>query len=112
MSHWAEIDETGLVLRVTVGSNEEPDEGYSWLIENLGGTWIQTSYNAKFRKNFAGVDYVYNKERDAFIPPRPFESWILDEETCNWVAPVNRPDAGNFVWVEQNLSWEEFNPAD
>ena len=86
MSHWAEIDENNIVLRVTVGNNNEPDEGYQWLIDNLGGTWIQTSYNGNFRKNYAGIDFTYDLARDAFIPPKPTEGeWVLDEETCNWV---------------------------
>jgi hypothetical protein len=87
MSHWAEIDENNIVLRVTVGNNEDPngDEGYQWLIDNLGGTWIKTSYNANIRKNFAGIGYTYDEPRDAFIPPKPTEgNWILDEDTCQW----------------------------
>ena len=86
MSHWAEIDENNIVLRVTVGDNNSPDEGYQWLIDNLGGTWIQTSYNGNFRKNYAGIDFTYDLVRDAFIPPKPTQGeWVLDEETCNWV---------------------------
>ena len=86
MSHWAEIDENNIVLRVTVGNNNEPDEGYQWLIDNLGGTWVQTSYNGNFRKNYAGIGFTYDLARDAFIPPKPTEGeWVLDEETCNWV---------------------------
>jgi hypothetical protein len=87
MSYWAEIDQNNLVLRVTVGDNNDPngDEGYQWLIDNLGGQWIQTSYNGNFRKNYAGVGYTYDQERDAFIPPKPESgNWILDEDTCNW----------------------------
>jgi hypothetical protein len=88
MSHWAEIDNTNTVLRVTVGDNNDPagDEGYQWLIDNLGGTWIKTSYNATIRKNFAGIGYTYDATRDAFIPPKPTEgNWTLDETTCNWI---------------------------
>ena len=71
MSHWAEIDDNNIVLRVLVGDNNDPagDEGYSWLIDNLGGTWIQTSYNANFRYNYAGIGYTYDPIDDAFIPP-------------------------------------------
>ena len=74
MSHWAELDENNVVLRVTVGDNNDPagDEGYSWLVNNLGGRWIQTSYNANFRKNFAGVGMIYNEELDEFLPLKPF----------------------------------------
>ncbi len=117
MSHWAQIDDNNIVIHVTVGDNNDPagDEGYQWLIDNLGGTWVKTSYNAVggkwrnpetgevtdnpgFRKNFAGIGYTYDSERDAFIPPMPpniiidpdFESltkevvWVLNEETCLW----------------------------
>jgi hypothetical protein len=96
MSHWAEIDANNTVLRVTVGSNDEPDEGYQWLIDNLGGTWVKTSYNGTIRKNFAGVGYTYDSTRDAFIPPKPapmdlngiMYDFILDETTCLWVWDI------------------------
>ena len=87
MAHWAELDENNKVLRVTVGDNNDPagDEGYSWLVNNLGGTWIKTSYNANIRKNFAGVNFLYDPIRDVFIPPEPTEgNWILNENTCQW----------------------------
>jgi len=107
MAHWAEIDENNIVVRVTVGSNDEPDEGYEWLIDNLGGTWVQTSYNATIRKNFAGVGFSYDPERDAFIPPQPYDSWILDEDTCLWQAPLPYPeDEGTYTWNEELFAWE------
>jgi hypothetical protein len=95
MAHWAEIDENGIVLRVTVGSNDDADEGYQWLIDNLGGTWVKTSYNTTggvhtlggtpLRKNYAGVGYTYDSERDAFIPPKPEDGdFVLNEDTCLW----------------------------
>ena len=89
MAHFAEIDENNIVLRVLVTDNNDPagDEGYSWLVENLGGRWVQTSYNANFRKNFAGIGFTYSEELDAFIPPQPSEDYVLDEETCQWVCP-------------------------
>jgi len=73
MSHWAELDSENKVIRVLVGDNNDPagDEGYQWLIDNLGGTWVQTSYNANFRYNYAGTDYIYDSVADAFIPPKP-----------------------------------------
>ena len=86
MSHWAELDSDNKVIRVTVGSNDEPDEGYQWLIDNLGGIWVKTSYNAKIRKNYAGVGYSYDETRDAFIAPQCHDVAILDEETCRWTC--------------------------
>jgi len=73
MSHWAELDKTNTVIRVLVGDNNDPagDEGYQWLIDNLGGTWIKTSYNGNIRYNFAGVGYTYDSIDDAFIAPMP-----------------------------------------
>ena len=88
MSHWAEIDENNIVLRVTVGDKNDPagDEGYQWLIDNLGGTWIKTSYNKNIRKNFAGIGYTYDSVRDAFISPKSncHLEETLNEETCRW----------------------------
>lgn len=86
MSHWAEIDENNIVLRITVGNNNDPagDEGYQWLIDNLGGTWIKTSYNDNIRKNYAGIGFTYDESRDAFIPPKCHAAAILDETTCRW----------------------------
>jgi hypothetical protein len=75
MSHWAELDNTNKVIRVLVGDNNDPagDEGYQWLLDNLGGTWVKTSYNGSIRYNFAGIDYTYDPIDDAFIPPVPCE---------------------------------------
>jgi hypothetical protein len=88
MSHWAEINEENLVIRVLVGDNEDPagDEGLQWLIDNLDGTWIKTSYNGTIRKNYAGIGYTYDKARDAFIPPKCHDEAILDENTCLWTC--------------------------
>ena len=88
MAHWAEVDENNIVLRVTVGDNNDPagDEGYQWLIDNLGGTWIKTSYNGNIRKNFAGIGMQYDQTRDAFIPPKCHDSATLNEQTCLWVC--------------------------
>jgi hypothetical protein len=83
MSHWAELDADSKVIRVLVGDNNDPagDEGYSWLIDNLGGTWIKTSYNNKIRYNFAGVGYTYDPIDDAFIAPVPcdHDSLLLND---------------------------------
>lgn len=89
MSHWAELDSNKKVIRVLVGDNNEPDEGYQWLVDNLGGTWVQTSYNAKIRKNYAGVDFQYDATLDAFIPPKCHDVAILDEETCTWRCEID-----------------------
>ena len=73
MSHWAELDADNKVIRVLVGDNNDPagDEGYSWLVENFGGTWVKTSYNGSIRFNFAGIDFAYDPIDDAFIAPMP-----------------------------------------
>ena len=108
MAHWAELDENNIVLRVTVGDNNDPngDEGYKWLIDNLGGTWVKTSYNATIRKNFAGVGMTYDANRDAFISEQPSASWVLNEDTCRWEAPTPYPtDGKNYLWDETSLSW-------
>jgi len=120
MAHWAELDENNVVLRVTVGDNNDPagDEGYSWLIANLGGRWIKTSYNTvngkhrlggvPFRGHFAGEGFRYDEERDIFIPPKPKTSWSFNYETYSWEPPVPRPE-GNFYWDEDSTSWIEVN---
>lgn len=84
MSHWAEIDENNVVIRITVGNNDEPDQGYQWLINNLGGRWVQTSYNANFRKNYAGIGCTYDETLDAFIPPKCHDEAILNETIAQW----------------------------
>ena len=73
MSHWAELDNNNKVIRVLVGDNNDPagDEGYQWLIDNLGGKWVKTSYNGNIRYNYAGIDYLYDEKADAFIAPKP-----------------------------------------
>lgn len=130
MAHWAEIDENSVVVRVVVTSNDMPNEGYDWLIENLGGTWLQTSYNTRagiymepnssppvphedqskaFRGNYAGVDFTYSPDLDAFIPPQPFSSWSLNEETFQWEPPVEMPGV-DYAWDEDSLSWVEIIP--
>lgn len=110
MAHFAEIDENNIVLRVIVTNNDDPngDEGYQWLLDNFGGRWVKTSYNANIRKNFAGIGFYYDEERDAFIPPKIFESWVLNEETCQWEAPVKYPEDGSiYFWNEDILNWDK-----
>jgi hypothetical protein len=99
MAHWAEIDDNNVVLRVTVGSNDDPDEGYQWLVDNLGGRWLKTSYNTvagvhtqggtPFRGNYAGIGYLYDETLDAFIGPKPTAGeWVIDPATFQWVPVV------------------------
>jgi hypothetical protein len=85
MSHWAEIDNNNKVLRVLVGDNNDPagDEGYQWLIDNLGGTWIKTSYNRNIRFNYAGIGYTYDEVRDGFIPPKCHDEAVVNNK-CLW----------------------------
>ncbi len=110
MAHWAEINPDNIVTRVNVGDNNEPDEGYQWLIDNLGGTWVKTSYNKTIRKNFAGIGFTYDEIRDAFIPPKPFESWVLNETTCLWNPPTPMPtDEKQYTWDEATISWIEIS---
>jgi hypothetical protein len=84
MAHWAELDENNVVLRVTVGDNNDPDEGYQWLIDNLGGTWVKTSYNNKIRVRYAAVGMTYDETLDAFIRPKCHDEATLNETTCDW----------------------------
>jgi hypothetical protein len=109
MSHFAELDENNKVIRVLVGDNNDPngDEGYQWFVDNLGGRWVQTSYSGSFRKNYAGIDFTYDEERDAFIPPKTFASWVLNETTANWEAPIAYPtDGETYNWDEASTSWK------
>jgi len=109
MSHWAELDADNKVIRVLVGDNNDPagDEGYSWLIDNLGGTWVKTSYNGNIRYNYAGIGYTYDPIDDAFISPQPFPSWILNSQK-KWEAPVEKPqDGGIYSWDEETGTWIE-----
>lgn len=108
MSHWAEIDENNIVLRVLVGDNNDPagDEGEAFM-HSLGGTWVKTSYNGNIRKNYAGIGYTYRADIDAFVAPQPYPSWVLNEETARWEAPVAYPEDGiMYTWNEENTDWE------
>jgi hypothetical protein len=123
MAHWAELDTAGVVLRVTVGSNDDPDEGLSWLVENLGGTWVKTSYNTHggehpggtpFRYNYAGIGFTFDPDfgpDGAFIPPQPFPSWVLNPDTALWDAPVPMPETeGMWSWDEDAGEWVNLTP--
>jgi hypothetical protein len=115
MAHFAKLGVGNIIERVEVVSNDiatDEQTGVDFL-NNLYGTrdtWKQTSYNETIRKNFAGVGYTYDQTRDAFIPPKPFNSWTLDEDTCLWEAPVAYPDDGqNYEWNETEQQWEIIN---
>lgn len=108
MAHFAEIDADGVVLRVLVVGNDQEQRGQAFLAVDLGlgGTWVQCSYNATIRKNYPGIGFTYDESRDAFVPPKPFPSWVIEEETCRWVAPVAVPNDGSrYRWDEGALSW-------
>jgi hypothetical protein len=126
MSHFAKLDKDNIVVFVTVGRQED-DGKESELTARTGDVYKQTSYNTRggvhynsetgepsadqskaLRKNYAGIGYVYDAQRDAFIPPKPFNSWVLDEETCLWNPPVAHPNDGKFYeWSEQSQMWTE-----
>ena len=101
MGYFARINQKRIVTQVIVAEEE--------YIETLPGTWIETSATGEFRKNYAGIGYTYDYMRDAFISPKPkFESWVLNENTCKWEAPVPHPNDGNiWVWDEDNLQWNK-----
>jgi hypothetical protein len=112
MAHYAFLDENNIVTEVIVGIDEtELIEGESpeiWYGNFRNQTCIRTSYNGNIRKNYAGIGYSYNLELDAFISPKPFNSWILNEETCLWNSPIERPE-GSYIWNEEILNWEEIS---
>lgn len=86
---------------------ESESEGVSYCERILGGRWVKTSYNGNIRKNYAGIGYTYDKKRDAFIPPQPFKSWVLDEKTCRWIAPIPYPEGKEmYNWNEDKQNWE------
>jgi len=115
MANFAELGSNSEVLRVIVVHNNElldetqrevEQKGIDFCHNLFGGTWIQTSYNRNFRKNFASKGFTYDSERDAFIPPKPYESWILNEDTCLWESPVSYPDDDEmYYWNEETTSW-------
>ena len=109
MSHYAKIED-GVVTNVIVAEQD--------FIDTQAGTWVQTSYNTKgsvhtlggtpLRKNYAGIGYVYDSDRDAFYVPQPYPSWLLNSDTCRWAAPVEYPDNVNeYTWNEDTISWDE-----
>jgi hypothetical protein len=123
MAHFTQLDANNVVTQVIVVANSDTADangvekeyiGAAFCEKLFGGTWKQTSYNGSIRKNYAGVGYSYDSERDAFIPPKPYNSWVLNEDTCLWEAPVAMPeDAGTgeppkrYTWDEATTSWVE-----
>ena len=123
MAHFAKLGTGNIVERVAVVSNDIATTGQTGIdfLNNLHGSrdvWKQTSYNTQggvhtlggtpFRKNYAGIGYTYDETRDAFIPSKPYNSWTLNEDTCNWEAPVAHPDDGKvYDWNEETTSWDE-----
>ena len=105
MAHFAQLNENNQVLQVIVVSDEHEATGEQWCHEFAGGHWKQTSRSGRIRKNYAGVGFTYDESRDAFIAPKPYASWTLNEETCQWQAPNPKPDSGNYVWVESEQQW-------
>lgn len=123
MAHFAQLDENNVVTQVIVVDNKDTSDangvekesiGVAFCERLLGGTWKQTSYNANFRKNYAGIGYTYNAGIDAFVPPKPYNSWVLNNTTAQWEAPVAMPeDAGTgeppkrYTWDEETTNWVE-----
>jgi len=128
MAHFAKIDSNNIVETIiSINNNDAPDEqtGIEF-ISSLGleGVWKQTSYNTlagehlldgtPFRKNYAGIGMIYDEQRDAFITPSPYPSWVLDEETCTWKPPLDKPkpagtDLIGWRWNEEIVGWEQFD---
>lgn len=116
MAHFAQLDDNNIVTQVIVVANEElldngvesEAKGITFCQSLLGGNWKQTSYNGNMRKNYAGIGFTYDPTRDAFIAPKPFNSWLLNEDTCRWEAPVAMPTDGKpYRWDEETTSWIE-----
>ena len=130
MAHFAQLDENNVVTQVIVVDNKDTADangvekesiGVAFCERLLGGTWKQTSYNANFRKNYAGIGYTYNAGIDAFVPPKPFNSWVLNNTTAQWEAPEEMPDdlteeeveAGTrYVWDEDTTAWVKQTPGE
>ena len=128
MAHFAQLNEDNYVIQVIVvgnndirdeNGNESEEKGVAFCRGLLGGEtrWKQTSYNSSMRKNYAGIGYTFDPFRDAFIPPKPYNSWLLDETTCHWGPPVPMPEDAGFGegkkmyrWDEDTVNWVEVVP--
>jgi len=117
MAHFCKLDENNIVTQVVVVDNKDTADafgvekehiGAAHLEKILGGTWKQTSYNGNMRKNYAGIGYTYRADIDAFVPPKPFNSWLLNENTAQWEAPTPMPtDSKMYSWDEATTNWIE-----
>lgn len=119
MAHFAQLDENNVVLQIIVVNDNDcqingvefEDAGVVFCKQLFGveTRWKQTSYNGNIRKNYAGIGFIYDVQLDAFIPPKPFYSWVLNEETCQWESPIPKPDQEKiYLWDESIISWVEF----
>lgn len=118
MAHFAQIDQNNIVLQVIVVANAAIDDlpfpdsepvgiAFCQSLYGVNTNWKQTSYNGNFRKNYAGIGYIYDATLDAFIPPKPYPSWLLNTQTCQWESPIPYPNDGNYYrWNEQSQSWD------
>jgi len=121
MSHYAQLDENNMIVFVIAAKSDHKEDEFT---ESTGNVWKQTSYNTyggvhytdgepsadqskALRFNYAGIGFTYDENRDAFIPPQPYASWVLDEDTCLWVAPIAYPAEGVHVWDEEAGDWVE-----
>jgi hypothetical protein len=121
MAHFAKIDNNNIVINIIVvhnnelldqGGNEIEQKGIDFCKSLFGQdtNWIQTSYNGNFRKNYAGIGFTYDETRDAFIAPKPYNSWILNTDNCRWEAPIPMPTDGKlYKWSEETLTWIEIS---
>jgi len=112
MAHFAQIDDNNVVVNILTVPDEQQSRGQDYLANDLqlGGRWIQTSYNGNVRKMYAGVGYIYNEEFDFFLPPKPYPSWELDTYLRKWTPPVVRPENVEgkvWIWDEENGEWNQ-----
>jgi hypothetical protein len=115
MAHYAFLDKNNVVTEVIVGKDEtELIDGLdpeTWYGNFRGQKCVRTSYNGNIRKRFAGIGYTYDADRDVFIAPQPFPSWVLDNETTDWKAPIAAPEGNWWKWNENTGSWDSTNPS-
>ena len=119
MAHFAKIENNEVTQVIVVANKDTADAngvekeyiGAAFCEKLFGGTWKQTSYNGTIRKNYAGIGYTYDADIDAFVPPKPYASWVLNNETAQWEAPVPMPEGGMYSWDEDTGSWIEMQVA-